>query len=228
VHVNPGGQLPRQRGYSPPHASNGVVVVVVVCTGVVVVVDLDVVLVAGRVVVVCVVVVGRAVVVVRGTVLVVVVRVVVVVVGGRVVAVLVVVERVVVVVVDVGVVVVGGRVVAVLVVVERVVVVVVDVDVLVGGVVVLVVVVDPAVDWKVASTMTQLEAEPKVRFPSCGPAALDRMSSRSEEALPFCASMRYGTLWLLPAAADPGWPPVRTAATTSSPAGTVAVGPTVA
>ena len=202
MHVNPGGQLPRQRGYSPPHASNGVVVVVVVCTGVVVVVDLDVVLVAGRVVVVCVVVVGRAVVVVRGTVLVVVVRVVVVVVGGRVVA--------------------------VLVVVERVVVVVVDVDVLVGGVVVLVVVVDPAVDWKVASTMTQLEAEPKVRFPSCGPAALDRMSSRSEEALPFCASMRYGTFWLLPAAAEPGWPPVRTAATTSSPAGTVAVGPTVA
>ena len=226
MHVNPGGQLPRQRGYSPPHASNGVVVVVVVCTGVVVVVDLDVVLVAGRVVVVCVVVVGRAVVVVRGTVLVVVVRVVVV--GGCVVAVLVVVERVVVVVVDVGVVVVGGRVVAVLVVVERVVVVVVDVGVVVGGVVVLVVVVDPAVDWKVASTMTQLEAEPKVRFPSCGPAALDRMSSRSEEALPFCASMRYGTFWLLPAAAEPGWPPVRMAATTSSPAGTVAVGPTVA
>jgi len=185
------------------------VVVVVVCTGVVDVVDLDVVLVAGRVVVVCVVVVGRAVVVVRGTVLVVV-------------------ERVVVVVVDVGVVVVGGRVVAVLVVVPRIVVVVVDVDVVVGGVVVLVVVVDPAVDWKVASTMTQLEAEPKVRFPSCGPAALDRMSSRSEEALPFCASMRYGTLWLLPAAAEPGWPPVRMAATTSSPAGTVAVGPTVA
>ena len=130
-------------------------------------------------------------------------------------------------VVVVGVGVVGGGVVAVLVVVERVVVVVVDVDVLVGGVVVLVVVVDPAVDWKVASTMTQLEAEPKVRFPSCGPAALDRMSSRSEEALPFCASMRYGTLWLLPAAADPGWPPVRTAATTSSPAGTGAVGPAV-
>ena len=226
MHVNPGGQLPRQRGYSPPHASNGVVVVVVVCTGVVVVVGLDVVLVAGRVVVVCVVVVGRAVVVVRGTVLVVVVRVVVV--GGRVVAVLVVVERVVVVVVDVGVVVVGGRVVVVLVVVPRIVVVVVDVDVVVGGVVVLVVVVDPAVDWKVASTMTQLEAEPKVRFPSCGPAALDRMSSRSEEALPFCASMRYGTLWLLPAAAEPGWPPLRMAATTSSPAGTVAVGPTVA
>ena len=204
MHVSPGGQLPRQRGYSPPHASNGLVVVVVVCTGVVVVVDLNVVLVAGRVVVVCVVVVGRAVVVVGGTVTVVVVRVVVVVV-----------------------VVVGGRVVAVLVVVERIVVVVVDVDVVVGGVVVLVVVVDPAVDWKVASTMTQLEAEPKVRFPSCGPAALDRMSSRSEEALPFCASMRYGTLWLLPAAADPGWPPVRTAATTSSPAGTGAVGPAV-
>src|SRR5947208_2169749 len=182
VHVNPGGQLPRQRGYSPPHASNGVVVVVV-CTGVVVVVDLEVVLVAGRVVVVGV--------------------------------------------VDVGVVVVVVRVVAVVVVVEVVVVVVVEVDVVVGGVVVLVVVVDPAVDWKVASTMTQLEAEPKVRFPSCGPAALDRMSSRSEEALPFCASMRYGTFWLLPAAAEPGWPPVRMAATTSSPAGTEAVGPAV-
>ena len=181
MHVNPGGQLPRQRGYSPPHASNGVVVVVVVCTGVLVVVGLDVVLVAGRVVVVCVVVVGRAVVVVRGTVLVVVVRVVVV---------------------------------------------VVDVEVVGGGGVVLVVV-DPVVDWNVASTMTQLEAEPKVRFPSCGAAALDRMSSRSEEALPFCASMRYGTRWLLPAAADPGWPPVRTAATTSSPAGTEAVGPAV-
>jgi len=208
VHVSPGGQLPRQRGYSPPHASNGLVVVVVVCTGVVVVVDLDVVLVAGWVVVVCVVVVGRAVVVVGGTVTVVVVRVVVVV-------------------VDVGVVVVGGRVVVVLVVVPRIVVVVVDVDVVVGGVVVLVVV-DPGVDWNVASTMTQLEAEPKVRLPSCGPAALDRMSSRSEEALPFCASMRYGTRWLLPAAAEPGWPPVRTAATTSSPAGTGAVGPTVA
>ena len=208
MHVSPGGQLPRHRGYSPPHAINGVVVVVVVCTGVVVVVDLDVVLVAGCVVVVRVVVVGRAVVVVGGTVTVVVVRVVVVV-------------------VDVGVVVVGGRVVVVLVVVPRIVVVVVDVDVVVGGVVVLVVV-DPGVDWNVASTMTQLEAEPKVRLPSCGPAAPDRMSSRSEEALPFCASMRYGTRWLLPAAAEPGWPPVRTAATTSSPAGTGAVGPTVA
>jgi len=184
------------------------VVVVVVCTGVVVVVDLDVVLVAGCVVVVCVVVVGRAVVVVGGTVTVVVVRVVVVV-------------------VDVGVVVVGGRVVVVLVVVPRIVVVVVDVDVVVGGVVVLVVV-DPVVDWNVASTMTQLEAEPKVRLPSCGPAALDRMSSRSEEALPFCASMRYGTIWLLPAVAEPGWPPVMTAATTSSPAGIGGVGPTLA
>ena len=209
MHVNPGGQLPRQRGYSPPHASNGLVVVVVVCTGVVVVVDLDVVLVAGCVVVVCVVVVGRAVVVVGGTVTVVVVRVVVVV-------------------VDVGVVVVGGRVVVVLVVVPRIVVVVVDVDVVVGGVVVLVVVVDPVVDWNVASTMTQLEAEPKVRLPSCGPAALDRMSSRSEASLPFCTSRRYGTIWLLPGVAQRGWPPVMTAATTSSPAGAELVGPTLA
>src|SRR5207253_5087664 len=92
--------------------------------------------------------------------------------------------------------------------------------VVVGGVVVLVVVVDAAVDWNVDSTMTQLEAEPKVRLPSCGPAALDTMSSRSEEALPFCASMRHSTRWLVPAAAEPGWLPVRTAATTSSPAGT--------
>src|SRR5207245_1113941 len=81
---------------------------------------------------------------------------------------------------------------------------------------------------KVASTMYQLVAEPKVRLPSCGPAALDRMSSRSEEALPFWASTRYGTVWLLPAVAQPGWPPVMTAATTSSPAGTEAVGPTLA
>src|SRR5204862_4330905 len=81
---------------------------------------------------------------------------------------------------------------------------------------------------KVASTMYQLVAEPKVTLPSCGPAALDRMSSRSEEALPCWASMRYGTIWLLPAATEPGWPPVMTAATTSSPAGIGAVGPTVA
>src|SRR5436309_15486871 len=76
--------------------------------------------------------------------------------------------------------------------------------------------------------MYQLVAEPKVRLPSCGPSALDRMSSRSEEALPFWTSMRYGTIWLLPAIAQPGWPPVMTAATTGSPAGTGAVGPTVA
>ena len=42
--------------------------------------------------------------------------------------------------------------------------------------------------WKVASTMNQLVAAPRVRLPSCGPAALERMSSRSEAALPFCTS----------------------------------------
>src|SRR6266480_1690912 len=81
---------------------------------------------------------------------------------------------------------------------------------------------------KAASTITQLVAVPRVRLPSCGPSALDRMSSRSEAALPFCASRTYGTIWLLPGVTEPGWPPVRTAATTSSPAGTEAVGPTLA
>jgi len=117
VHVSPGGQPPRHKGNSPPHGSNGLVVVVVAW-----VVD---VVVGG---VVRLVVVG-AVVVVRGTVAVVVV---------------------------------------------------VDVDVVVRGVVLLVVGVGDAVARNVASTMFQLVAEPKVRLPTCGPAALDRMSSRSE------------------------------------------------
>src|SRR2546426_12664998 len=52
--------------------------------------------------------------------------------------------------------------------------------------------------WKVASTMNQVVAVPKVRLPSCGPSALDRMSSRSEAALPFRTSRPYGTIWLLP------------------------------
>src|SRR5206468_157306 len=88
-----------------------------------------------------------------------------------------------------------------------VVVVVVDVDVVVvvGGVVVvepgLVVVVEAPAGTKVASTMYQLSGLPKVRLPSCGPAALDRMSSRSEAALPLCTSRTYGTLWLLPGVA---------------------------
>src|SRR5213080_1208687 len=84
------------------------------------------------------------------------------------------------------------------------------------------------VGWKVASTITQLVAVPRVRLPSCGPSPLDRTSSRSAAALPFCTSRTYGTIWLLPGVAVPGWPPVRTAATTSSPAGTEAVGPTLA
>src|SRR5207237_5835428 len=141
----------------------------------------------------------------------------------------------------VGWVVVDGRVVVVVVVGGRVVevggcVVLVDVVLEVdGGPVVVVVVVPGCVvvvvveaGRKVASTMFQLVPVPRVRLPSCGPAALDRMSSRSEAALPFCTSRTYGTRWLLPGSTQPGWPPVRTAATTSSPAGTEAVGPTLA
>ena len=119
------------------------------------------------------------------------------------------------------------------VVVARVVVVVDVVAVLVGvGEVVvevgLVVVVDAPAGLKVASTMCQVSVAPKVRLPCCGPAAQDRMSSRSAASLPFCTSRRYGTIWLLPGAAQPGWFPVMTAATTSSPAGTGAVGPALA
>ncbi|TML56785.1 MAG: hypothetical protein E6G17_13920, partial [Actinobacteria bacterium] len=130
---------------------------------------------------------------------------------------------VVVVVVVVSVVVVGGLVVVVVVVVASVVV--------VGGlVVVVVVVVGLAVvgGKKVASTMYQLVALPRVRLACCAPSAADRMSSRSEDALPFCTSRTNGTLWLLPGVAQAGWPAVRTAATTSSPAGTAAVGPALA
>ena len=66
----------------------------------------------------------------------------------------------------------------------------VDVVVVVGPRVVVVVVVEEAVTmgWKVASTMCQVSVVPKVRPPCCGPAAQDRMSSRSEEALPFRTS----------------------------------------
>src|SRR5882724_5107492 len=128
---------------------------------------------------------------------------------------------------------VGGRVVVVLVLVVEVVVGPGVVLVVARLIVVLVVVVVLAaevatVGWKVASTITQLVAVARVRLPSCGPSALDRMSSRSAAALPFCTSRTYGTIWLLPGVALPGWPPVRTAATTSSPAGTEAVGPTLA
>src|SRR2546428_11552903 len=114
-----------------------------------------------------------------------------------------------------------GTLATVVVVAELLVVVVRNVIVVVEVVVVVVEVVSAG--WKVASTMYQLVAVPKVRLPSCGPAALDRMSSRVEAALPFCASRRYGTIWLLPGSAQPGRPPVRTAATTSSPAGARAV-----
>ena len=57
-----------------------------------------------------------------------------------------------------------------------------------------VVVVGVVAGKKVASTMFQLVAEPRARLPCCGPAALDRISSRSEEAPPFCSSRRYGTI----------------------------------
>src|SRR5216117_2636831 len=85
------------------------------------------------------------------------------------------------------VVVVRGRVVVVVVVFPLIVVLVV--------VVVLAAVETVTVGWKVASTITQLVAVPRVRLPSCGPAALDRMSSRSEAALPFRTSRPYGTIW---------------------------------
>src|SRR5437667_7243720 len=91
------------------------------------------------------------------------------------------------------VVVVRGRVVVVLVLVVEVVVAPGVVLVVAPLIVVLVVVVLAAgevvtVGWKVASTITQLVAVARVRLPSCGPSALDRMSSRSAAALPFCTS----------------------------------------
>src|SRR5437773_1904196 len=58
-----------------------------------------------------------------------------------------------------------------------------------GSVVVVVVVVEAVtMGRKVASTMCQVSVAPKVRLPCCGPAAQDRMSSRSAEALPFRTS----------------------------------------
>src|SRR5205823_12703776 len=82
-----------------------------------------------------------------------------------------------------------------------------EVVVVVGGAMVAVVVVAGCVvvvveaveaGRKVASTMNQLLAVQRVRLPSCGPSALDRMSSRREEALPLRTSRTYGTRWLLP------------------------------
>src|SRR5207245_2459976 len=52
----------------------------------------------------------------------------------------------------------------------------------------LVVVVEAPAGLKVASTMCQVSVAPKVRLPCCGPAAQDRMSSRSAEALPYRTS----------------------------------------
>src|SRR5438034_10171522 len=90
-----------------------------------------------------------------------------------------------------------GRVVLVVVVVVVVVAVVV---VVVGRVVVVlvVVVVVGAVERKVASTMYQLVAARRFRLPCCGAAALDRMSSRSEDALPCSTARRYGARGLPP------------------------------
>ena len=56
--------------------------------------------------------------------------------------------------------------------------------VVVAGSVLVVVVEAVEAGRKVASTMNQLVAVPRVELPSCGPSALDRMSSRREEALP--------------------------------------------
>jgi hypothetical protein len=133
-------------------------------------------------------------------------------------------------VVVVDVVVVGGFAVVVVVVVGVLVVVVVVVAVVVvdGRVVVVVLVVGGVAGMKVASTMFQLVGAPRVRLPCCGPAALERMSSMVEAVLPFRASRRYGTIALLPGSTQPGRPPVRTAATTSSLAGIAAVGPVLA
>src|SRR5438552_4038950 len=131
-------------------------------------------------------------------------------------------------VVVVDVVVVGGFVVVVVVVGGLVVVVVVVVVVVGGRVVVVVLVVGGVAGMKVASTMLQLVRAPRVRLPCWGTAALDRMSSMVEAVLPFRASRRYGTIGLLPGSTQPGRPPVRTPATTSSPAGIAAVGPVLA
>ena len=60
--------------------------------------------------------------------------------------------------------------------------------VVVAEVVVLVVVVEAPAGLKVASTMCQVSVAPRVRLPCSGPAAQDRMSSRSAEALPFRTS----------------------------------------
>src|SRR2546428_11784957 len=94
---------------------------------------------------------------------------------------------------------------------------IVVVVVVVGARVVVVVVVGVVAGKKVASTMFQLVAEPKLRLPCWGPAALDRMSARSDEALPFWTSRRDGTSWLVPAMAGAGSPPVRPDATARSP-----------
>src|SRR6266566_5246245 len=69
---------------------------------------------------------------------------------------------------------------------RRVVVEVVDVVVVVGDRVV----VEEAATMgrKVARTMCQVSVVPKVRLPCCGPAAQDRISSRSAEALPYRTS----------------------------------------
>src|SRR2546428_13955237 len=85
-------------------------------------------------------------------------------------------------------VVVPGSVVVVVVVVVDVVVVLVGVGEVVVVEAGLVVVVEAPAGLKVASTMYQVSVVPKVRLPCCGPAAQDRMSSRSAEALPYRTS----------------------------------------
>src|SRR5947208_740175 len=64
-----------------------------------------------------------------------------------------------------------------------------DVVVVVGSRAVVVVVVGAVrMGRKLARTMCQVSVAPRVRLPCCGPAAQDRMSSRSAEALPFRTS----------------------------------------
>ena len=80
---------------------------------------------------------------------------------------------------------------------------------------------------KVATTMYQSLPAPSVALAVCTPGAVDRMSSKSAEALPFWTSTAYGTCWLAPGAMVPGCPPVIRPATRSSSAGTAAVLPPV-
>ena len=71
--------------------------------------------------------------------------------------------------------------------------------------------------------MYQSLPAPRMSLAVCVPAAVDKTSSMSADALPFWTSTTYGTCSLVPGAIVPGWPPVMRPATTSSPAGTAPV-----